>query len=178
MTQKDDNDQNLHFEFLHGSDAGIYESEIVALRLEAWSSVTEQTDLLARFFFDDFDRSGWHRLVRNKVGEIVAASRICFIPKGRGIPDADNFSQVALQIRLPAVFFNRSVVKSQWRGLGLQRQMFDTNMQVALSRSAQELWSETSQGHATHLLKIGFERIAESDDSKTLGQFVLLRYRP
>jgi len=153
-------------------------AEIEALRVTAWAGSVQDRSLLGRFSFDHFDLTGRHRLIRDRNGCLIAASRLCVIAGGEPPPDVIGFKPVLHRIRYPALFLNRSVVHPACRRQGLWRQMIRQNLVAARQLKPVEIWSESAGSRVSYLLKLGFEEVCPSADTTIPGKFVLLRYRP
>lgn len=166
----------LETSLVRGEALGPAKRELELLRVSAWGEKLQDQSVLDRFRFDRFDHVGWHRLLRNQAGELIAASRFCLIENGDTPPDEISFAPVLGRIRYPAVFLNRSVVRCDHRGKGLWRRMIGKNVNSSLALNPIEIWSESSGGRIDYLISLGFEMVSASADKEVPGSYSLLRY--
>ena len=105
------------------------------LRFEVWDGETElKAQIRERgLICDDHDAHARHWAAFNG-DELVAAARVCIHESQQEIPDAPVFGQMRLST--PIASINRLVVKKQWRGQGIARQLDILRIQAAREGNA------------------------------------------
>lgn len=166
----------LNSELVSGDLVDRLADDIVALRYAAWQAQVSQENL-GRFDFDLFDRSGWHRLVRDSTdGSLIAASRLYVSQSERLIPDRISFSPILGFIEYPAAFLNRSVVHREYRRRGIWKKMIQLNLDYARSRGVRSTWIESSEERLATLESMGFKLLCLSADTQIKGSWFLLEH--
>ncbi len=166
----------LNSKMVSGDCSAQLADEIVTLRYTEWKKQISP-EKLGRFEFDFFDRSGWHRILRDpEDGKLVATSRLYASPDESLIPDLIGFSSVVQQIDFPAAFLNRSVVHHDYRRRGIWKEMIQQNLDYARSLKLKSAWLETSEERLPVLYSMGFELVCPSADTEITGPWFLLKH--
>gem|GEM_PF-3213995 len=160
---------------LKGEVAADAAAELVELRIKCWEPFVKDASILNRFHFDAFDRVSTHYCLRNSLGELVAASRICFLQEQEMIPDAESFEPFMADMHFPVAFFNRAVVEPERRGQNLAQRMTAARLELVKQVSVTEVWIETRSSSIPFLLLNDFKVLGESGDTEIKGGWMIAR---